>query len=325
MTVDKFFADTYLQSAEPKVGQSKPIKIIADNGKKYFVKNEYVGSDFQNAVFFQELLCSLLALELKVPVPNFAIIELEKDFIENNAELRFSKKFKPGLHFATEEISSVEDNLEENLELAYRNGLPKIKRAWNTHFKNLDNSHSLPSIIAFDCFIQNGDRFTNNGNLIIGQNEGGKRNIFALDHGHAFGTPYYDEGKVGLLRVNEDSQSYIQWFLRQLIGNRLSLGSVFSGLEQNIDLSERNPFNEIVTDIESLTDDWVEEILNEIPDAWIIAGDFQKNQYLNFLSRQKKLVRSIISKMVALGAFSNHTGGELVWESLQEKSFGIQS
>ena len=54
--VDKFFAETYLNDPSPKVGQSKPIKITAENGKRYFLKTEIVNSTWQNAVFFQELL-----------------------------------------------------------------------------------------------------------------------------------------------------------------------------------------------------------------------------------------------------------------------------
>lgn len=37
--VDKFFAETYLNEPSPKVGQSKPIKITAENGKKILFKN----------------------------------------------------------------------------------------------------------------------------------------------------------------------------------------------------------------------------------------------------------------------------------------------
>lgn len=244
--VDKFFAETYLNEPSPKVGQSKPIKITAENGKRYFLKTEIVNSTKQNAVFFQELLCSLLAKHLKVPVPNFAIIELEKDFIEANAELMFSRKFKPGLYFATEEVNDVEDNLAESISLGVNNGLPKVKRTWTGYLNNVSNPEAYADIIAFDIFVQNCDRFSNLGNLLIGS-ESGLRKVYAIDHGHAFGTPNFDTAKMKLLKVNENP-NYDEWLLNQFRrhGGGFTFGPVFQGMQNNIDLTGNNPFAELL-------------------------------------------------------------------------------
>lgn len=323
--VDRFYAETYLNSPSPKLGQSKPVKITAENGKKYYLKTEIVNGKKQNAVFFQELLCSLLAKKLLIPIPNFAIIELEKEFIEANAELRFSGKFTPGLYFATEEIPDVEDNISDNYSLAIEKGLPRIKRAWSGYFKDVSNSQDYANIMAFDLFIQNADRFCNNGNLLIGC-EKGQRKVFAIDHGHAFGNPYFEIGKVDFLRVNQQPE-YIDWFLGELRkhGGGFTLGSIFQGMQNNIDLTQSNPFSEIINRIENLTDEQLIQIMSEIPDEWTVMGNQQRNTYVEFLCRQRSLVRYIIIEMVRGNLFSNHTGGELVWENLdQEKSSGIQ-
>lgn len=322
--VDRFYAETYLNSPSPKLGQSKPVKIIAENGKKYYLKTEIVNGEKQNAVFFQELLCSLLAKKLHIPIPNFATIELEKDFVEANAELRFSGKFKPGLYFATEEIPEVEDNISDNHSLAIEKGLPKVKRAWSGYFKNVSNSQDYANIMAFDLFIQNPDRFSNDGNLLIG-NENGSRKVFAIDHGHAFGNPYFTLEKIELFNKNK-SDKYIKWYLGILrdFGGGYTLGSVFQGMQNNIDLTDSNPFYNIVDKIEKLTSEQLMRIMTEIPDEWATMGVQQKNAYVDFLCRQRYLIRYIIVEMVQGNLFTNHTGGELLWEnSNQEKSSGI--
>lgn len=66
-------------------------------------------------------------------------------------------------------------------------------------------------------------------------------------------------------------------------------------------------------------------ILNEIPDEWVIQGVSQRNKYLEYLSRQKLLLRHIIMRMVNSNLFSNYMGGELEWKELKlEESPGIQ-
>lgn len=326
--VDKFFADIHLNDPSPKVGQSQPVKIIADNGRKYFLKTEIVNNVHQNAVFFQELLCSLLAKEVGVPIPNFAIIEIEEDFIENNPNLRFGSKFKQGLYFATEEIMNTEDNLADNLQMAYINGLPKIKRAWNGYFRNVDNKEDYAKIIAFDCWIQNFDRFTNIGNLLVGSDENSKRLVYAIDHGHAFGSSFYDQNKKNLLSSNLDSNYCVKLVQGFLYHGKLNLGPIFQGLEQNIDLTEVNPFAEVVSDIEGISLTRIQTLLEEIPNEWLVGGDIQKNDYLNFVNRQKMLVRNIITIMVEGNSFSNYVGGDLEWieatRVIQEGSLGTQ-
>lgn len=328
--VDKLFADTHLQGASPQVGMSQPVLIKADNGRTYFLKTNLVNGQHQDAVFFQELLCSLLAERLNVPVPNFAIIEIEKEFIENNPFLRFNGRFKEGLYFATEEIDGAESNLRDNYSLARQNGQPKIRRAWNSYFKNISNSDQIANIIAFDLFVYNFDRFSNEGNILVGKEPNGGRKLYAIDHGHCFFGPCYKEyltQKHGVLEINKfDIQNqqginhYIQWHMNQLIknGQPLGLGSIFSGLEQNVDFTNGNPFFNFVHTVEALGEDELMALLNAIPEIWVSGGEIQKNLYLNFLLRQKYLIRTLLDYMAVNDAFSNHVGGVLDWSKSEE-------
>lgn len=328
--VDKYFAETFLKGTASQVGMSMPALIQCDNGKKYYVKTDIVNGISQDAVLFQELLCSLIANYLCVPIPNFAIIELEQEFIENNAELRFGSRFKAGFYFATEEIENVEDNLVDNYHKAIQNGMPRVIKTWNSIFSKISNKNDFPKIIAFDLFIFNFDRYVNEGNIILSL-ENGSRTIYAIDHGHSFGNPFFSEqitsqlkmtSKATLLGLNDFPSNdqaqlnrYLNWHLGELSKGKLNLGTIFSALEQNIDLTDCNPFNEIINVIESISDDELISMMDEIPDQWIIGGDIQKNMYLNFLQRQKYLIRHLIDKMAIMSAFSNHRGGALVWET----------
>lgn len=331
--VDRYFADTYLEGTVPKMGMSQPVMIQADNGKKYFLKTEIVNNTKQDAVFFQELLCSLLAENIGIPIPNFAIIEIEKDFIENNPTLRFGEKFKHGLYFATEKIPDVEDNLSENYITAIQNGMPRIIKAWNSFFKNIDNSKKIADIIAFDLLTFNFDRFNNEGNILVSKNPSGERKLYAIDHGHCFCGPYYSEilsEKHRILEKNnfplsvvDKRNDFVNWHLSNLLQGKLNLGKIFTGLEQNIDFELKNPFSEVVERIELLDEKTIISMIDTIPEIWISGGDIQKNLYLNFLIRQKNLVKYIIDGLVMYDVFSNHRGGVLDWKT-QGKSHGIQ-
>ncbi|KRN70709.1 HipA family kinase [Carnobacterium maltaromaticum] len=331
--VDKYFADTYLNGTVPELGASKPVIIEAENGKEYFLKTDIVNGMKQDAVFFQELLSSLLANELGVPIPPFAIIEIEKDFIENNPTLRFSKKFKEGLYFATETLPNIENNLIENYQKMIQQGKPKVIKTWNNFFKNINNSSAITDIIAFDLLVLNFDRFHNEGNILVTRDENGYRNLYAIDHGHCFYTPYYQEvllDKKVVLEKNSipfsnpnEKYAYADYCLNMMLNKRVSLGPIFDGLQQNIDFTDSNEFEEIVFKIESITEEKLADLIATIPDEWVSGGVMQKSLYFNFLNRQKYLVRHLIDYLALSDVFSNHRGGVLEWRT-EDYLHGIQ-
>lgn len=324
MDINKVFAESYIQSANPTIGQSCPIVIYAE-GNQFMMKNQYVNGEIQDACFFQELLCSLLALKLNVPIPEFVIIEIDKDFLDNNPSLRFERKIKEGLYFATRIIDNVENNLLKNYTLALQQGQPRIRYSWNRFFKDIKNESAIPKIISFDTLISNFDRYGNEGNILVARNEHSERCIYAIDHGHSFYGPFYGKDiikKRQTLNLNSNPNSFIPFYLDLLLKSGrtgLNLGPIFSGLEQNISF-ESNPFMDIIYDIENLNDFDIQEILDQIPNEWIVAGSNQKNDYFNYLIRQRRLVREIINQLALRSTFTNHTGGVLQWKNQEESS-----
>ncbi|MGC6767625.1 HipA family kinase [Enterococcus sp. LJL51] len=326
MDISKFPAEAYIQSANPELGSSCPVVIYANN-EQFIMKNQYSEehATVLDACFFQELLCSFLALKLDIPTPEFVVLQIDKDFLDNNPELRFQHKIKEGCYFATKIIPNVENNLLKNFVLAKQNGQPRIMYSWNKFFKNIKNEIAIPRIITFDMLISNYDRYGNEGNILVAKNENEERHIYAIDHGHAFFGPFYKNQlieKKKLLSSNNDPNNFIPFHLKLLLDtgqNQLNLGPIFSGLEQNIHF-ESNPFKDIIYDIENINDYEIVEMLKDIPEEWVSLGDSQKNDYLNFLSRQKLLVRHIIDQLALRDAFTNHTGGVLQWTTKGESS-----
>lgn len=340
--VDQIQVDAHIESGNPELGMSKPVLVRGSNGKRYLMKNDVVmrngNKDVQDASLFQELFCGLLANEINVDIPGFAIIEIDKDFIENNHSLQFKGRFKAGLYFGTEFIEDLENHIVDNYIDAIQNGQTRVKKSWNRMIRGISNKNMTSNIIAFDLLIMNFDRFGNEGNLIFSENNG-NRKMMAIDHGHAFAGPYYarDElNKMQALRSNmdlENNQMRRSRFCKDMIevfinnsarGKFELLGPVFTGLQQNVNFEDdENPFLEVVEKIENISDAVIDSIFEQIPSVWVSKGYAQLLEYKNFLNRQKYLVRYIIEEMVEQGAFTNFRGGELKWKE-QERLFDTQ-
>lgn len=319
------YAEAFIDGANPEVGQSRPVVIYAE-GEKYLLKNNIVNGELQDATFFQELLCCFLAKKLNVPIPPFAIIELDSEFLDNNPVLRFTHKFKEGIFFATKMIEDVENNLVDNYILSRQAGQPRINYSWNVFFRGIANKEAIASIVAFDILTLNFDRFGNEGNILVAKNDQGQRMLFAIDHGHAFYTPFYKKielQKIIFFEKNKDFAAFMPEYFKVLkanSGNPFNLGNVFAGLEQNITF-ENNPFLEIVKKIELLKKEDILDMFESIPLEWVSDGVAQKNHYLSFIMRQKNLVRDFLDVMAENDAFSNHKGGRLLWTT-EEQSYG---
>lgn len=326
LDVNKLYAEAFIDGANPEIGQSRPVVIYAD-GEKYLLKNNIVQGEFQDATFFQEILCCFLARKLDIPIPPFAIIELDTEFLDNNPVLRFTHKFKEGIFFATKIIDDVENNLVDNYILSRQAGQPRINYSWNVFFKGISNQEAIASIVAFDILTLNFDRFGNEGNILVAKNNEGQRMIYAIDHGHAFCTPFYKKVELEKINLFEENMNFSKFMphyfaiLKNNSGNPFNLGPIFSGLEQNISF-ERNPFLGVVEKIESLSQGDIIDMLESIPPEWVSGGAIQKNHYLGFIMRQKDLVRKFLDVMAESDVFSNHKGGKLLW-TMEEQSYGM--
>lgn len=330
--MNKLYVDTFIKDQAPQLGQSKPILVHASDGEVYYLKNDKVrmnnGNWYdENCAFFNEVLAYKVAKFLNINTPEAAIIELESDIMSANSDMLFSRRFSPGLYYATKKIRDVEDNLEENFLGLLRLGKPYIRTSWNRFFKNIVNSEDIPAIICMDLLLGNLDRFDNIGNLMVGQSKLG-RTVFAIDHGHCFHGPFYNQKKIDFLNSNIFSNSDEKF---QYIDDRIikiaqvsqsqkrhfnSAGEIFKAIETYVNLENTtdHSFMDPVALIESLSITKLNEFIGDIPNDWCIGGQAQRKAYIDHILRQSELLRETIQRFVDYQAFSNYRGGVLSWK-----------
>lgn len=331
-------------SINPSAGQSQPIGVIASDNKKYLLKTQTVNINGQivdeNASFVQEVIAYELSKELGVPVPDYAILEVEPEFLNDNKDYVFKHNItSPGLYFGSQFFPYNQKKILKDYKIEEINKLGNPNKK-STSLFDVSNKQAYADIIALDCLLLNGDRFTNIGNLIIHNNNKNKRKVYAIDFGHCFFSPYWDDKKKSLLNSLIMSPNNSDQFTNNFIGQMLEIGKiyykymgkkqnkhdlfggVFSKMENYIYFNNGNPFSNIIQAIENISTAKIEKILYDVPDEWLAEGNYEREKYISFLDLNKYNVRKAIELMYNKSAFRHSTGDELKWP--QEKITGIQ-
>lgn len=315
--------DTFLE--ELGQGISNPILILGSDYNQYILKNQRAdgnGNKYNfNCMFVNELLAYQIGRHLEVPMPEAVIAYLDDKIIEADPTIRFAYRFSEGNYFASKELENVENNLLDNLDDLKNMGKPYIRRSWNNFFDNIINQNDIANILAFDLLIANFDRYGNQGNILIDNSDEGRK-IFAIDHGHAFHGPEWNQHKMDMLKGVECSGRYVNWCINGILNNNVKngyingLGIIFKELETYINLNDENnhSFQDIVMKIEMITEDNLDDWLSAIPEEWFINKPVQIGQYKDFILTQKTIVRGFIQLLAERGAFSNFRGGVLEWK-----------
>lgn len=278
----------------------------------------------------QELFVSQIANELRIPVPGCAILNLEQDFLNDNKDLQFKYHLTPGLYFGSEALSNVESNIVPEYKKAIVQKKPRIVRSWNTFFRNVSNSEVYSSIIALDLLTANFDRFSNEGNILV-VNSNKERKVYALDFGHCFTSPYWNNQKARFMQtvpeVGENYSDYVKMIVSNYIGESnmplVPLGTIFHGMQNNIFFEKGNPFKNIISKIEGISTEKLVSFLQQIPKDWVVGRELQINMYVHFIERNKFIVKYMLNSLYDLGAFSNSIGGQLLWKT-EDINYGIQ-
>ncbi|WP_313490547.1 HipA family kinase [Exiguobacterium sp.] len=303
-------------------GISVPHRVIADDGEQYILKTQkrFVPEsklhEYDDMMFFNELLCYQIAKYLNIPIPEAAIINVEKESIDINPRLYFAHKFEPGLHYASSYISDFESNIVQNHQVLMQMGKPHLIKTWNAFFDKIENPEIIADIFALDILVANFDRYSNFGNVQISYNKG-SRKLYALDFGHAFYGPVWDAiQKQTLLNEILNPVNYHNTILS--LKNRApysSAGSVFKALEKFVDLCNpiAHSFQEVVYKIEHIDEAMIETWFSNIPDIWFVDKVVQKEMIKQYLLNQKQNMRAMIQLFASNDAFTNYRGGELTW------------
>lgn len=308
-------------------GQSRPVLIQADDGNQYILKNQNVYIEnarrwgVWDSMFLQELLASKIAAYLDVPIPEYAIIDVEKDFLDNAPALAFQYRYNTGLHFGSRYIDTLENNKKKGFQMLMQLGKPYTKTSWNSFFRKITNPKDAANIIAMDLLIGNFDRFGNDGNMLISKEDSGRK-IIAIDHGHAFCTASWNNSpKKQFLTTVENTKGYQITYLQSFYQNNggkflAGLGEIFRAIEQHIDVNDatNHDFSNVVYKIENIGHDIIDSWFKDIPDMWFVDKNNQISLYKKFILTNKHNIRDLINLMISFGAFSNSNGGMLGWK-----------
>jgi len=310
-------------------GITKPALVIGDDQAEYVLKNQKIfdGTNYinLNCMFLNEALAYKIGIYLGVPMPEVVIGKIPQELFAADPSIRFTYKFEPGIFFATKALKNVENNVLENYNNLRKMKKPYILRPWNTFFKEIKNKNDVAKIIAMDILIANFDRYINTGNILI-DNENGRK-VYAIDHGHSFWGPIWNDSKRNCLGIEKVTDEYKYTFASNIINIMRKAGAcdsgiVFASLEQHIHLEDLNnhSFKNVVLKIRNINNDMIRNWCKEIPDEWYINREVQTNYYENFIINQKEAVGPIIQILADNNAFRNYRGGILEYGEFKEEN-----
>lgn len=319
--------ETFLKSMGE--GITRPALVIGDDYKEYILKNETVDEDGTlvnyNCMFINELLAFQIGKYLEVPIPEAVVAIVTKDSVENDPTIRFTYRFEEGKFFATKRLEKVENNILKNYQELRIMNKPYLDRPWKKFFKDIENKDDVSKIIAMDILIANFDRYINTGNILI--DNCSRRRIYAIDHGHSFFGPVWDENKINCLSIKEITKEYIFSYANAIlkeVRRRAAFGSgtVFGALEEHVNIEnlDKHSFSDVILKIRSINETMIREWCNNIPNEWYIDKEVQITYYTNFLMHQKVAVEHIIQVLADQEAFTNYRGGKLKYGDCKEEN-----
>lgn len=280
-------------------GISKPKKMLCSDDIMRVVKFNYP-DNFTRALL-HEFLGYRIALLLELPVLSQELVYVPPELANVYSNIEgMSSGIKIG-----SPLVDIDKNLADNG--LFREPLVDL-------YKSCKNVGLIQDILAYDIWIHNDDRGSNQGNLLVIPNKDGSKEFVIHDHGYAFFRPVATMERYKNLQ--EFKGAHLTWQ-----NHKYPFGPVYEAIKMNIDLtdSNSNPFTRIINKIESVSKEDLEDIMNDIPDEWQIP-DYEKRSLITFLYERKYKVREHIDYLVNIFWFPNWNGGALKWPNLQASS-----
>lgn len=316
--------DTYLPSASNQRGISRPAKVIASDGKKYFIKgnisvDSQSGKEYNmDAALAQEDIAYKLADYLSVPTPKNAYVQITENDLTDFPKLRFHHHFKSGLYLLSEYIESAALNDRFSFLMNGAQVMKALTKPFNDFMSKIVNKDDIPKIIYLDLLTANCDRYGNSGNLIFKELNDGSI-MLAIDFGYCFFGPYWSAheyfencAKSDLLKKDYSDSSNLQILIN---GMKLSNSILFNALGRLITFDDGNPFIKVNHDMQLLPKTGLSALIQEVPSEWFVQGSYQKGEYLNFIERQSRAMPKILDGLANNNLFKNFEGGPLKWET----------
>jgi hypothetical protein len=251
-----------------KATNSIPLEVLCDDNDVYIIKTMFKEHPpIQDLV--NEILCNYFFQCWNIPVPKQALVRFDDVLIEqyligNNTIDKKYKDFKFNNHYFY-----GSKFMPYATEIDLYNITLKDKHDYNKY----DNPIDLIKIGAFDKWIANMDRRSNNPNILV-DTSGAKFKFIPIDNTQSF--------------ANQSNYKALKLAIMDTHNNKSILNSPISKSISNFANSNKysNLANEIINNIENSID-FIEPIFNNIPSEFGLSKQ-GKNKIKEILSNQTR-------------------------------------
>ena len=234
-------------------GKSNAHLITFNDGKEYVVK--FFQSGFERTLA-NEWISYCLGRYLGLPIPYAQMVEIPFDFSSQIPELQEMSMTQ--YQFASLYIPNCLDAHQ----------VP--------HISQIENHHSLASIIVFDYWLYNGDRTRKN--VLLQEVSENIYQLWAIDHAEVFGTYNWllpDLEKLPAHLIKSSTHQLMARFIR-----------------------DEQEFAKILELIQTIPIFLIEEIVSIIPEDWMVSKEEKKEIVHTLVNRRKKILPETIQRFM---------------------------
>ncbi len=203
-----------------------------------------------------EFVTNKLAHFMEVPVPEGVFVEMDEQFLTINPSVKqiCNPPVSTGLHFGTVRVVGV-----------YQGPPASV-------VNKIANKASVAGIIVLDILTRNSDRKMEHCLLVSPDFAPAQMYLSAIDHGHCFGSPNWDESTT------------------KAIGQHYGIMADLKNCVQ-----ERKTFDPYIQKLGSLSEETVSQIISQIPAEWNLPLN-HRDALKEFIMGQKDKMASILEK-----------------------------
>ena len=250
-------------------GCTVPYVVWCNDGKKYVVK--FPGNPNGDKALINEYISSKLCEYLNLPIMEFKLISVKKENYTENMD---------------QDIMPIEGTAFGTI---YDDDLLTVLNSGE--LQKASNCYDSIKILIFDLLIGNYDR--NKGNLMINPKS---KKVIMIDHTHIFNIGViWDCYQLERLEKEPFDISNL---------NKFNYNNIINSIVYN----EQFYFelNEFVIKVKNISRSYVEKILKELPNDWIIS-DKEKESIINFIINRFKRINEILELLNIKGGDNSET------------------
>ncbi len=246
---------------------SMPCVFECSDGETYYVK--HISNNRLHVI--NELIGSILLQLLEVPTPEMVLVEVVPETIEDE---KFYRKSPQGLAFGSRQLKGPSKSLDSG------------DLYQGQEIRKFSTSQALTGIVLFDIWVYNTDRTPHNPNVLVEEIGKNSFRLVAIDHAMIFeGKEYIDLGS---------SRNSVP----PTIEESLIIHPFFRDAHYTLGLFYSDEADRVLGRIESIRDEELRDIMNEIPNEWEVKETEKESIIKHYLLPRKDLVRGFYQQLL---------------------------